>query len=37
MDLIIFLDVPFTIEPMLPEQIQVGVYLVISTTIGALE
>jgi len=37
MDLVIFLDVLFMIEPMLPEQIQVGVCLVISMTIGALE
>jgi len=37
MDLVIFLDVLFTIEPMLPERTQVGVYLVISMTIGVLE
>jgi len=37
MDLVIFLDVPFVMEPMFPKQTQVGVCLVISTTVGALE
>ena len=37
MDLVIFLDVPFSIEPMFSEWTQVGVCLVIFTVIGALE
>ena len=36
-DLVIFHDVPFLIEPMFPEWIQVGVCLVIFIAIGALE
>ena len=37
MNLVIFLNVPFVIEPMFPKWTQVGVYLVISMTVGALE
>ncbi len=37
MDLVIFLDVPFVIESMFPKWTQVGVYLVISMTVGTLE
>ena len=37
MDLVIFLDVLFVMEPMFSKQTQVGVHLVISITVGALE
>ena len=37
MNLVIFLDMPFIIELMFPKWTQVGVHLVISMTVGALE
>jgi len=37
MDLSVFLDVPFSIESVPPEWTSVGVSLVISFAIGALE